>query len=146
MSKREHKNWAGCPTRYAAGILGDRWIMVILRDILLHGKRRYGEFARSEEGISTNILATRLSALEETGMVRRVVDPAKASSVLYLPTQKGLDFVPALLGVMRWSVKYDGATEAPPTFAASIDEDPVAAAQYYIDKAARIDADLLNEG
>ena len=113
MSEQKKPDWNGCPTRYAAGIVGDKWCFLLLRDVLLHGKRTYREFLGSPEGISTNVLANRLSKLETLGMLTREPDPRKASSICYFPTQKAKDFLPALISMMVWATKHDEVTEAP---------------------------------
>jgi DNA-binding HxlR family transcriptional regulator len=77
MKKTVKAPWIGCPVRYAAGIFGDKWSFVLLRDMLLHGKRYYGEFLASEEGIATNVLANRLVKLEENGRISRHIDQYK---------------------------------------------------------------------
>lgn len=131
MAQKTSIDWNGCPVRYAAGIFGDKWSFVLLRDVLLHGKRYYGEFLASEEGISTNVLATRLAQLEETGMLTRHQDLEKRSRVFYLPTRKARDLLPAFLGLMVWSVEYDPMTEAPESFAPFYEKDPRAAVNWY---------------
>ncbi|MFY0596711.1 MAG: helix-turn-helix transcriptional regulator [Cognatishimia sp.] len=131
MAQKTAIEWNGCPVRYAAGVFGDKWSFVLLRDVLLHGKRYYGEFLASEEGISTNILATRLAQLEETGMLTRHKDPEKRSRVFYLPTRKARDLLPAFLGLMVWSVQHDSETQAPSSFAPFFNKDPKAAVAWY---------------
>lgn len=131
MVKQPKPPWAGCPVRYAAGIFGDKWSFVLLRDMLLHGKRYYGEFLASEEGISTNILADRLSKLELGGMITRHTDQAKKSKICYLPTPKARALLPAFLHMMVWSTVYDEATEAPASFAAAFRENPEATLAWY---------------
>ena len=131
--------WNGCPTRYAAGVVGDKWCFVLLRDVLLHGKRTYREFLGSPEGISTNILANRLAKLEALGMVTREPDPRKACSVCYFPTQKAKDFLPALLSIMVWATRYDDATEAPAAFAESLSSDPAGTIAWYEAEIDRVD-------
>lgn len=139
MTTRNKPNWNGCPTRYAAGIVGDKWCFVLLRDVLLHGKRTYREFLSSPEGISTNILANRLAKLEGLGMFSREPDPRKASSVCYFPTQKARDFLPALVSMMVWATRYDEETEAPATFAISYANDPVGTINWYETEIDRVD-------
>lgn len=139
MSKIQTPKWQGCPTRYAAGILGDKWCFLILRDVLLHGKRTYSEFLNGPEGISTNILANRLSRLEEAALLERQIDPRKASRVCYFPTRKARDVLPALIAIMVWSTKYDDMTEAPPSFAASFEADPKATIAWYEAEIDRVD-------
>ncbi|MFY0678956.1 MAG: helix-turn-helix transcriptional regulator [Thalassovita sp.] len=131
MAKPSQKDWHGCPTRYAAGIIGDKWCFLLMRDILLHGKRSYGEFQSSDEKISTNILADRLVRLEEAGLLDRQIDPRKGSRVCYFPTRKLRDLLPALLSLMVWSTKYDEKTEAPDSFASSYLDDPLGTIAWY---------------
>lgn len=117
--------------RYAAGVFGDKWSFVLLRDMLLHGKRYYGEFLASEEGIATNILANRLLNLEEHGMVSRKTDLRKKSKICYIPTEKARALLPAFLGMMVWSTEYDENTEAPKSFAPAFREHPKETIAWY---------------
>lgn len=128
--------------RYAAGIFGDKWCFTILRDVLLNGKRFYGDFQASEEGISSNILAARLAHLEATGMLTRHVDSKKRSRVYYLPTTKARALLPALLAMMVWSTDYDSKSDAPATFAQSYRNDPVATLRWYEDEIDRVNSQL----
>ena len=142
MKTSQKPDWSGCPTRYAAGILGDKWCFLLLRDVLLHGKRTYSDFLSSPEGISTNILADRLNRLEEASMLDRQTDPRKASRVCYFPKQKAIDVLPALLALMVWSTKYDPDTEAPDSFAAAWHDDPKGTVAWYEREIARVDKDI----
>ncbi len=142
MSKNQIQDWHGCPTRYAAGILADKWCFLILRDALLHGKRTYSEFLNSPEGVSTNILADRLVKLEANGMLDRQIDPRKASRVCYFPTRKARDILPALLALMVWSTRYDQFTDAPESFAQAYNDDPVATVNWYEEEIDRVDASI----
>jgi DNA-binding HxlR family transcriptional regulator len=143
MSKTQKADWHGCPTRYAAGIFGDKWCFLVLRDVLLHGKRTYSEFHSSPEGISTNILADRLARLEAAGMLDRQTDPRKASRVCYFPTRKARDILPALIGMMVWSTRYDERTEAPASFAAAYQNNPGETIAWYEREISRVDAEIL---
>ncbi len=142
MAKIDRQIWNGCPVRYAAGIFGDKWCFILLRDVLLHGKRYYGEFLASEEGISTNILANRLSRLEEAGMLTRRIDQTKKSRVCYLPTPKARALLPAFLGMMVWSTQFDEATEAPESFARAVLDDPKGTIAWYEAEIDRVNATL----
>ena len=104
---------------------------MLLRDMLLHGKRYYGEFLASEEGIATNILANRLLNLEEHGMVSRKTDLRKKSKICYIPTEKARALLPAFLGMMVWSTEYDENTEAPKSFAPAFREHPKETIAWY---------------
>lgn len=143
MSKSQNTEWNGCPTRYAAGIFGDKWCFLILRDVLLLGKRTYSDFLNAPEGISTNILADRLSRLEGAAMLDRQIDPRKASRICYFPTRKARDVLPALLSMMVWSTQYDAHTEAPDSFAQAYKADADAAIAWYEVEIDRVDAEIL---
>jgi DNA-binding HxlR family transcriptional regulator len=101
-----------CPVNYSLEAFGDRWALLILRDIVFRGKRTYGEFLKSEEGFATNILASRLAHLVEEGILRREGDKADGRRETYSLTEKGLDLVPLLFEMILWSSKYDNRSEA----------------------------------
>ncbi|WP_299303381.1 helix-turn-helix domain-containing protein [uncultured Litoreibacter sp.] len=143
MTKPQPLEWHGCPTRYAAGIFGDKWCFLILRDVLLHGKRTYSDFLNSPEGISTNILADRLSRLESAALLDRKIDPRKASRVCYFPTRKARDILPVLIGLMVWSTQYDDKTEAPATFAEAFRADPKGTIAWYEAEIDRVDREIV---
>lgn len=96
-----------CAVNYGVEIFGDRWSLLIIRDIVFAGKKTYGEFLKSEEGISTNVLASRLAFLEEQGILSRTPSPADGRKDFYTLTEKGLDLVPILLDIVVWSARYD---------------------------------------
>ena len=96
-----------CAVNYGVEVFGDRWSLLIIRDIVFAGKKTYGEFLKSEEGIATNVLASRLAALEEQGILSRSPSPADGRKDLYTLTEKGLDLIPVLLSIAAWSAKYD---------------------------------------
>ncbi len=100
-----------CPVNYGLEAFGDRWALLILRDIIFRGKRTYGEFLKSEEGFATNILASRLTKLIEAGILQRDAhqDGRKDS---YTLTEKGLDLIPMIFEMVLWSAKYDSKSEA----------------------------------
>ncbi len=142
MAKTDKIDWNGCPVRYAAGVFGDKWSFVLLRDLLLHGKRYYGDFLSSPEGISTNVLADRLLKLEENAMVTRHVDPNKRSKVCYIPTAKARALLPAFLGLMVWSTQFDEDGEAPESFAKSFNSDPKGTIAWFNAEIDRVNAAL----
>lgn len=146
MSQPDPETWNGCPVRYAAGMLGDKWCFMIIRDILIHGKRTYGELAASPEGISTNILANRLARMQKAGLLRGQTDPRKGSRVCYFPTQKMRDLLPALLNLMVWAARYDPNTEAPDSFTDFFEEDPIKAVSWYEAQINEVDRAILGEG
>jgi DNA-binding HxlR family transcriptional regulator len=113
MSYKKH---IGCPFTYALDIFGDKWSLLILRDLIIFGKRTYKEFAGSGECIATNILADRLTKLEKDGMITKKVDPQNRRSFIYSPTQKTLDLYPMFFEMIVWSAKYDRITQVPSYF------------------------------
>ena len=114
---------SGCTISYALDYIGDKWTLLVLRDLLFQRKRRFGDFLASEEGIASNILAQRLKRLEAAEMVSRRPDPENGRSVLYEPTQKAADLIPALLELSRWSGKYDPQTRMTAKMARRLEED-----------------------
>ena len=105
-----------CPIAFALDTFGDKWSLLVLRDVLFMGKRHYHEFLASEEGISTNILADRLRWLKADRLIVKVRDRKNRRQYVYRPTQKGLDLLPIILEIIRWSAKYDPQTAAPRAF------------------------------
>ena len=120
------KNRSKCPVTYSLDVVGDKWSLLILRDIILQGKQFYQEFSRSEEGISTNILANRLEMLECSGILLKARDTVDRKRFVYSPTRKGLDLLPVIMAMVQWGAKYDATTGAPPDVIRKIEEDPVA--------------------
>jgi DNA-binding HxlR family transcriptional regulator len=100
-----------CPISLSLEVLGDKWSLLVLRDLLLRGKRRYQEFLAADEGISTNILAERLVRLEKRDVITKAKDPADGRQFLYTPTQKGLDLLPVILELAQWGIKHDPNTD-----------------------------------
>lgn len=108
-----HRNNDKCPITFALDIFGDKWSLVILRDMFFKGKRYYGEFLLSAEKISTNILANRLSRMEAEGLISKTRDPDNATKYIYLLTQKGKALLPLMLEIIVWSSQYDPQPNAP---------------------------------
>ncbi len=107
---------SACPINYALEIFGDKWTLLVLRDLMFKGKDRYRDFQASEEGVSTNILANRLKRLEQHGLVSRSTEESKLSQARpkYRLTRKGQDLLRVMLEITRWSGKYDPDTNADP--------------------------------
>ncbi|RYZ69338.1 MAG: transcriptional regulator [Proteobacteria bacterium] len=101
-----------CPVNFGLESFADKWSLLVVRDILFRGKRTYGEFLKSEEGFATNILAARLSHLEEVGIIEKRNDPSDARKSQYFLTEKGLDLIPMIFEMILWSSKYDKKSEA----------------------------------
>src|SRR5262252_2292551 len=94
-----------CPINFAVEVLGDRWSLVILRDIVFWGKRTYGDFLASDESIATNILASRLRHLEEEGLIKRSADENDRRKDRYDLTESGIALVPTLVELTCWSAR-----------------------------------------
>lgn len=103
---------SGCPLNAALEALGDRWSLLIVRDMVFSGATTYREFLESDEAIATNILADRLKRLEQQGIVEKSPDPADNRRWIYTLTPKGLDLLPVLVELILWGARYH-RTEAP---------------------------------
>jgi DNA-binding HxlR family transcriptional regulator len=110
---------SGCPINFGLEIFGDQWSLLILRDIVIVGKRTFKEFQASEEGIASNILTQRLKRLEDCGIIRREKSAEDGRQVLYLPTAAGLALLPVLIEMSYWGATQDDQTAAPPGFVAA---------------------------
>lgn len=108
-SKRELRS--PCPVAAALDVLGDRWTLLVLRD-LFWGKRRFGEFIASPEGIPTNILADRLARLENSGLLSASPYQDHPPRLEYKITKKGRELLPALLALAKWGEKHFPGTQA----------------------------------
>ena len=98
-----------CPISFTLDILGDKWTLLILRDMVFAGKSAYGEFLQSPEKMATNILADRLATLDSQGFVTKQVAADKKSKFTYRLTEKGLDLIPILAEIIQWGTKYSPA-------------------------------------
>jgi len=116
MKEGSFKFKSHCPINYAQESFGDRWSLLIIRDLMFKGKKYYGDFLNSDEKISTNILANRLEKLEAMKLIVKTPDKDNRSKNIYTLTQKGVDLMPMLLEMIIWSAKYDTKTEAPRKF------------------------------
>ncbi len=116
MARKTAMRRTGCPINFGLEIFGDRWTLLILRDLLLQNKRRFQELLNSDEGIATNILADRLKRLEAAGVIDRSSDPADGRKVIYRATEKGVALVPVLLEIAAWGATHDAKTDAPADF------------------------------
>ena len=97
---------SNCPISTALDIFGDKWSLLIVRDMVFKGKNTYGEFINGGENIATNILADRLMMLEAGGIIVKQNHPDSKAKILYTLTPKGRDLVPALVEIIAWSEKY----------------------------------------
>ena len=107
---------SNCPISFSLDIFGDKWSLLIIRDIMFSGKRSYGDFAASNEKIATNILADRLMLLESADIIKKGKDPAHKAKFIYSLTKKGIDLLPVLIEIIMWGATYDKDTAAPKEF------------------------------
>tara|TARA_B110000902_G_scaffold7262_1_gene8642 strand:- start:251 stop:709 length:459 start_codon:yes stop_codon:yes gene_type:complete len=93
-----------CAIAYSVSILGDKWSLLILRDIILHKKSRFKEFKDSKEKIATNILANRLKSLSELGLIEKLDPTGTKKSTRYIATSKGLTALPIIIEMYLFSI------------------------------------------
>jgi DNA-binding HxlR family transcriptional regulator len=106
----EHRS--GCPINLTVEILGDRWSLIVLRDLMFGNRRHYRELlTQSEEGISTNILADRLRTLMDDGMITKADDATHKQKSVYSLTEKAIALVPIFSQLGAWGRRYTPATE-----------------------------------
>src|SRR5215470_2941860 len=98
---------SGCPLNASVEMLGDRWSLLIIRDMMVRGFRTFKEFLSSDERIATNILADRLRRLEQYGITTTQPDPSDGRKVIYLLTEKGMDLAPVLTEMVLWAAAHE---------------------------------------
>jgi DNA-binding HxlR family transcriptional regulator len=100
------KGRSGCPISLSLELLGDRWTLLIIRDLAFAGKRHFREFLQSDEGISSRTLAERLQTLVDEGVLTRSDDPSHGLKAIYRLTDAGIDLLPMLAALGAWGSKY----------------------------------------
>lgn len=110
MSKSKRRS--RCPVSVSLEMLGDRWSLLIVRDLMVRGLRTFKEFQQSGEGIATNILADRLKRLEAAGIITEEAVKSDGRRVNYRLTEKGIDLAPVLLELLIWGARHE-KTAAP---------------------------------
>ncbi|OBQ70954.1 winged helix-turn-helix transcriptional regulator [Mesorhizobium erdmanii] len=108
MSTREK---SGCPINLSLELLGDRWTLLIIRDLAFAGKRHFREFLQSDEGISSRTLAERLQTLQDEGILTRSDDPSHGLKAIYRLTEAGIDLLPVLATLGAWGSKHRQADD-----------------------------------
>jgi DNA-binding HxlR family transcriptional regulator len=109
---RVKKRRSDCPINFALEIFGDKWSLLVIRDLMFMGKTTYGDFLKGPEGIATNILANRLEKLEAADLILKATDPDNGTKFIYSLTERGKDLIPAMLEIISWSGKHDPKTAA----------------------------------
>jgi DNA-binding HxlR family transcriptional regulator len=110
--KSKSKHRSGCPVSISLEVFGDRWSLLIVRDMMVRGFRRFKQFQESGEGIASNILADRLQKLEAAGIIIAEMDDRDGRRVNYRLTEKGIDLAPVLLELLIWGARHE-ETDAP---------------------------------
>jgi len=107
------KRRSECPLNASVEMLGDRWSLLIIRDIMLRGFRSYKQFLESYEGIATNILANRLHILQASGILTTRHDPLDGRKLIYALTRKGIDLAPVLTELVLWAAAHEKTGNQP---------------------------------
>lgn len=108
VSWRPSSNYrSGCPVSVALEIFGDRWSLLIVRDMMVRGFRTFKEFEEAGEAIATNILTDRLRKLRASGIISSDLDEADRRKVSYRLTEKGIDLAPVLLEMLIWGARHE---------------------------------------
>ena len=108
---KEAKKRSDCPISCTLDVFGDKWSLLIIRDLMSAKECTYGDFLKSAEGIATNILASRLVTLEENQIIEKLNHPDSKAKVLYKLTRKGIDLLPVLIEMHLWFDKYSSIPE-----------------------------------
>ncbi len=119
----EIKKRSSCPISSSLDIFGDKWSLLIIRDIIFQSQCTYGDFQKSDEKIASNILASKLQILEEAGIIRKSEHPESKAKVLYKLTAKGIELVPVILEISVWGGKYFELEEKHKVFQRMIKKD-----------------------
>lgn len=112
--KSNSKHRSGCPVSASLEIFGDRWSLLIIRDMMIRAFRTFKQFTESGEGIATNILADRLRKLESAGIIESETDKSDHRKISYRLTEKGIGLAPVLLELLVWGARHEktGASSA----------------------------------
>jgi len=112
MKRMDRKS--DCAINFSLEHFGDQWSLLIVRDMVYHGKKTYSEYLASDERIGTSVLARRLASLEKSGIITRSSNENDGRTVEYRLTQKGLHLIPVLEALTAWGATYDPETGADP--------------------------------
>ncbi|QDY69974.1 winged helix-turn-helix transcriptional regulator [Qingshengfaniella alkalisoli] len=98
---------SGCPINLSLEVIGDRWSLIVLRDIMFGNRRSFREIlTKSEEGIASNILSNRLKKLQAEGLITKVDDPSHKQKSIYRLTEKSIELLPVMVALGAWGRKY----------------------------------------
>ncbi len=112
-----------CPISFALDLFGDRWTLLVIRDLAFKGKNSFSDFLASDEGIARNVLADRLASLEAAGFIEKQPHPDDLRRSVYRLTDRGLGLIPVLVEMILWSAREDPDTGAEADFVREATED-----------------------
>lgn len=129
---------SNCPIAASLDLVGDRWTMLVLRDMLLRGKTSFNEFA-ANESIATNILASRLSDLVSMGIIEKTQDPRDGRKVIYRPLQPAIELLPVVAALASWGIRHTAVKPEPST---AVFADKVATEAMLTSRTRQLEAEL----
>ena len=112
MRNENKMRQSGCPVAFGLDTFGDRWSLLVIREIMLLGKTTYSDFLEMEGGIATNVLADRLKHLETEGIIAKHRDPDNRRSYIYSLTEKGRDLATIMIEIILWGGRHDQRPQA----------------------------------
>lgn len=121
MAKKNRNS--GCPVSNSLDIWGDKWSLLIVRDLMYAKQCTYGDFLKSEEKIATNILATKLQILETEEIISKSQHPESKAKFLYKLTEKGISLLPVLIEIYLWGEQYFELSENHKKFLQDVKKD-----------------------
>jgi DNA-binding HxlR family transcriptional regulator len=117
---KDIKRRSSCPISFGLDIFGDKWTLLVIRDIAFYHRTRFSDFAPHEQ-IATNILTDRLNKLEALGIIKKTRNTEFKNQYIYSVTQKGKDLIPTLIELTLWGLQYDPESLASKQFAKRIE-------------------------
>ena len=120
---KKHEKRSTCPISRGLDLFGDKWTLLIIRDIAFRGFRFYNEFLESGEGIATNVLSDRLKTLESHGFLESKKYEKLKTKKVYLLTETGIGLIPIVLEMLRWGIQFDPTLEIAPGMVERIEND-----------------------
>ena len=118
---KQSRRRSGCPVSISLETLGDRWSLLVIRDLMVRGYRTFTQFEQSDERIATNVLTDRLRRLERNGIISAEADPTDGRRMSYRLTEKGVDLAPLLLELLIWGARHE-KTMAPRDLIAQMEQ------------------------
>ena len=112
-----------CPISFALDLFGDRWTLLVIRDLAFKGKDSFSDFLASDEGIARNVLADRLASLETKGFIEKHAHPDDGRRSVYSLTERGRSLIPVLVEMILWSAQEDPETGVEQDFVEEANED-----------------------